>query len=309
MKKNKLLLTISILALLIAILFLPPSIMERNNTITVACPTTAVTRYITSLERWNDWMPGNQVGDSIWKIGDKDFRISTVLLNGFQALSTDQKVLIDLQFVPAANKQTTFTLRTQYALTFNPIKRILAWITGGDIRNLNDHILNSLCRDFFSDPKRVYGMEIQKGKVTNFSWISTKASFTHYPSTEEVYAQIDALEAYIKAQKAEAKGETILHVQQLSPSVYDLMVAIPTDRDLPSTSRFQLKNMILGSLLSATITGGPEKVRIAEQELENYVKDQQLVSPAIPFQSLVTDRRQLADSTQWISKVNYPIFN
>jgi hypothetical protein len=67
--------------------------------------------------------------------------------------------------------------------------------------------------------------------------------------------------------------------------------------------------MILGSLLSATITGGPEKVRIAEQELENYVKDQQLVSPAIPFQSLVTDRRQLADSTQWISKVNYPIFN
>lgn len=309
MKKNKLLLIVSLLALLGALLFLPPSIMERNNTLTVACPATAVSRYITSLDRWNDWMPGNKVGDSVWKIGDKDFRITTLLLNGFQALSTDQRVSIDLQFVPAANKQTTFSLHTQYALAFNPIKRMMAWITGGDIRKLNEHILNDLCRDFFSEPQSVYSMDIRKGKVAFFSWISTKASFDHYPSTAEVYAQIDALEGYIKEQKGEAKGETILHVQQISPSVYDLMVAIPTDRDLPSTSRFQLKNMILGSLLSATVKGGPEKVMKAEQELENYVKDQQLVSPAIPFQSLVTDRRKVADSTQWITKVNYPIFN
>ena len=309
MKKNKLLLIVSLLALLAVILFLPPAIVERSNSLTVACPTSAVSRYVTSLNRWNDWMPGKKVSDSVWKIGDKDFRITTVLQNGFQALSTDQKVLIDLQFVPAANKQTTFSLRTRYALAFNPIKRIAASITGGDIRKLNDLVLNDLCRDFFSDPLRVYGMDIQRGKVANFSWISTKAGFNHYPSTEEVYAQIDALVSYIKEKKGEAQGETILHVQQISPTVYDLMVAIPTDRDLPSTPRFQLKNMILGSLLSATITGGPEKVRKAEQELENYVKDQQLVSPAIPFQSLVTDRRKITDTAQWVSRVNYPIFN
>jgi hypothetical protein len=67
--------------------------------------------------------------------------------------------------------------------------------------------------------------------------------------------------------------------------------------------------MILGSLLTAEVKGGAHTVSEAEKQLENYVRDYQIVSPAIPFQTLVTDRRKEMDTARWVSIVNYPVFN
>jgi hypothetical protein len=43
--------------------------------------------------------------------------------------------------------------------------------------------------------------------------------------------------------------------------------------------------------------------------MENYARDHKKQSPAIPYQLLVTNRLTEADTTKWITQINYPVFN
>jgi hypothetical protein len=69
-----------------------------------------------------------------------------------------------------------------------------------------------------------------------------------------------------------------------------------------------LKQMFRGNILVAEVKGGSGKVTRCEQAMEHYVLDYQKGAPAIPFLRLVTDRRQFPDSSQWITQVNYPVY-
>lgn len=288
--------------------FLLPTEQAKQTTLSINCPAPALARYLTTAQKWKSWWPGVAMGDSSWQLEGKTFHITEILLNGFRALSEDHTVAIDLQFSPVNSNESVITLQTRYALPFHPVYRLWAWLSGGPAEKISNR-LHAQCNDFFGNPKNVYGLDIKKGKVQYFSWMAAKNTFDHLPTTEETYQLIEALQLYIIEQKGVALSDPILHVHQEAPSTFELMVALPTDRNLPSTNRFQLKNMILGSLLTAEVKGGSQRVGEAERELENYVKDHQMVSPAIPFQTLITNRRLVQDSSQWITRVNYPIFN
>jgi hypothetical protein len=65
--------------------------------------------------------------------------------------------------------------------------------------------------------------------------------------------------------------------------------------------------MVPGKILVAEVKGGEQRVREAAANLQNYVDDYKLKSPAIPFESLVTDRTKETDTSKWITKLYYPI--
>ncbi len=88
---------------------------------------------------------------------------------------------------------------------------------------------------------------------------------------------------------------------------YETMVAIPVDRVLDDSQDFALKKMVPGNILVAEVKGGISTVKEGEAQLENFVQDYQFVSPAIPFQSLVTNRMLEKDTSKWITKLYYPI--
>lgn len=85
------------------------------------------------------------------------------------------------------------------------------------------------------------------------------------------------------------------------------MVGLPASRDLPNTATMEQKRMVMGNILVAEVRGGDAGVREGMRQLEDYVSDHGMVSPAIPFVSLVTDRRQEPDSSRWVSRLYYPI--
>jgi hypothetical protein len=86
------------------------------------------------------------------------------------------------------------------------------------------------------------------------------------------------------------------------------MVAIPTKTDLPSEGNFSLKKMVLGNILMAEVKGGMYTILKGEEEMTNYVNDYKKTAPAIPFQSLVTNRLVETDTSKWITRLYYPIF-
>jgi hypothetical protein len=58
----------------------------------------------------------------------------------------------------------------------------------------------------------------------------------------------------------------------------------------------------------AEVKGGLFSVINGEEELTYYLSDYKKNSPAIPFQSLVTNRLLEIDTSKWVTKLYYPIF-
>jgi hypothetical protein len=62
-----------------------------------------------------------------------------------------------------------------------------------------------------------------------------------------------------------------------------------------------------GNILITEIKGGSASIDKAFKEMENYVSDYRRTPPAIPFQSLVTDRMKEPDTSKWITRIFYPV--
>jgi hypothetical protein len=65
--------------------------------------------------------------------------------------------------------------------------------------------------------------------------------------------------------------------------------------------------MILGYILVGEVKGGMVTVAAAEKRMADYAFDHQKTAPAIPFQSLITDRMQEKDTGKWITRIYYPV--
>ncbi|MFN9666034.1 MAG: hypothetical protein ACK57C_05515 [Bacteroidota bacterium] len=129
------------------------------------------------------------------------------------------------------------------------------------------------------------------------------------PNTEETYKIIDTLEKFLAAEQLAPLGQPILHIRPLDEKSFQLMTALPVERPIQPTDLFRNKSMAPGFLLKADVKGGLSSIEASEREMENYARDNHKQSPAIPYQLLVTDRRKEADTTKWITQINYPVFN
>ena len=90
---------------------------------------------------------------------------------------------------------------------------------------------------------------------------------------------------------------------------YQIMVAIPINKSLKSEGDIFIRRMLYnGNLLMTEVRGGRNTINNALVQLTNYVRDHQYTSPAIPYESPVTDRIAEPDTTRWVTRIYYPIF-
>ena len=156
--------------------------------------------------------------------------------------------------------------------------------------------------------ENIYGMKIREENVVDPYLVSIKTYLPAYPSTDTVYGMIEQLRNYIKQQGALENNPPMLHVEKTGDSTYLVMVALATNKPLTGTRIISFKRMVLCKILVAEIQGGPNKVENQLKEMENYVQDNNRNSPAIPFASLVTDRRKETDTSRWITNIYYPVY-
>ena len=62
-----------------------------------------------------------------------------------------------------------------------------------------------------------------------------------------------------------------------------------------------------GNILVTEVKGGKAEINKAYKQIMNYMADHSRTPPAIPFESLVTDRRNEPDSNKWITRIYYPV--
>ena len=188
-----------------------------------------------------------------------------------------------------------------------PLKRVERYLkTRQIITDLK--VLLEKAKNFYSRAENVYDLQVEHSLVVDSTLLFTSASTKSFPGTEFIYNLIDKLTAYATSHSAKITGYPMLNISTADSTEFLTKVALPVDKKLNSSGNISYRWMLGGgNILVTEVKGGPSAISKATKKLEEYIADHRYVSPAIPFQSLVTDRLKVKDTSRWVTKIYYPI--
>lgn len=309
MKKWILLFCLFLLLLTALLYFFIPAKQNFSYATVITNTAEGASRILLDENKWQSWWPGKKENDTVYSYKNYNYRIRKIMLNSLNItiFNTTDSSKGSLLITETGTDSAELIWTSAFTFSANPLKRFIQYKRSYGIKSNLRSFLTELA-NYFDEQEHIYGMKVVKEKVTDSSLISVKQTFQHYPTTGEIYSMIQSLKDYIHKKGGAQSNYPMLNVHFNGPGMYETMVAIPTKKDLPSEGKFLLKKMILGYILKAEVKGGIHTVLQGEKELENYVNDYKKLSPAIPFESLVTDRLQEKDTTKWVTRLYYPIF-
>jgi hypothetical protein len=314
MKKIYLYLLIIVFAVIASIYIFIPTEIQVTKIAAVNASFPAGTRFFMNSGNWNKWWPASDSG--VTGISKEvgffhkyaHHTITKDLFNGHSINTTFKGTNLKGEFIYAqlGIDSVAFFWKYTYNCSYNPFKRIQEYYMLKELKDNTAEILTSL-KNFLEKEENVYGMKIQHSLVVDTILISIKVILPNSPNIDQVYKMIDQLKAYTKEQNAKETGFPMVNITVLDKAHFQTMVALPVDRKLNETAVFSWKKMVAGKILIGEIMGGNVRTKTAFDEMHNYVIDHQITSPAIPFISLVTDRKREPDSSKWISRIYYPV--
>lgn len=265
-----------------------------------------VRRSLQEQDKWQKWWPLNE---ERFLYHNQNFNQYGALINKVNIGIHYGDTLINSSIIIYSKKADTSVVEwlVAFPTPSGIAQKIKLYFTK---RDLHDKMLrhSALLKQFAEKEENIYGMKIREENVVDPHLVSIKVKMTSYPSTDTIYRMIDQLRNYIKQQGAVENNSPMLHVEKTGDSFYVVMVALATNKPLTGTNIILPKKMVLGRILVAEIKGGQFTVDKQLKELENYVQDNNRNSPAIPYASLVTDRRKESDTTKWVTNIYYPVY-
>lgn len=193
---------------------------------------------------------------------------------------------------------------------FSYIKKVKNFYLNYKFKNDLNAVLKNISQNC-EDKNKIYGGKIEEVRLQDSTLIFTKNVSDSFPDIKEIYNQIGKLLSYAKTKGATTTNFPMLNIRKSKiNSKFEYSIALPVNKDLPAFESITPKRMLSGGkfLMMEVKGGGFDHISKMEINLENYLLDHSYNSPAIPFQSLVTNRLLENDSTKWVTKLFYPIF-
>jgi hypothetical protein len=305
------------LAILIAALYIfIPNKLEISKTAYLSIAPDVANRNVSEESRWINWWP-NKSSNENTRPGNKpgylvcneiSYKIIPTSINAIEVLilPKDDTLNSTILIIPLKQDSTALHWKGVIETGYNPFKKIQYYQQAKLIQKCMDDIFKNL-QSFFEKKENLYSIPIERRIVTDTILVTLKANTIHYPTTKEVYDLISRLKQYISMEGAEETNHPMLHVLKPDSNRFVTMVAIPINKVIKNSGGFAFKRMVPGNILVTEIRGGNHSVKKAFTELETYIKDYDLSSPAIPFESLVTNRMNEPDTAKWITRIYYPI--
>jgi len=268
-----------------------------------------IERILLDKKKIQQWWPGTQNDIQLFSYKNYHYKINIITPGGIKTTITNGKDSVTgiIQALPAEGYAILLRWTSPVTFSFNPVKRILQYLSFVAYKK-NIAAMLTAAKGYFEKEENIYGFKVRKQVITDTTMVALKKAFNHYPSTTEIYKMVGSLKQFIIMQGGEEKDFPLLNIHTENSFIYDVMVALPTKKAVDVISPYILKRMIPGNILTAEIKGGSFTAERGEQQLSNYANDNLLLSPAIPFQSLVTNREIEKDTTKWITRLSYPVF-
>jgi hypothetical protein len=311
--KKGLIIVLVILGLLVtsAYVFFPASVTVTNDE-KLYVNINSINRYLQAEDKWEKWWPGNILHDSLANKDAFEYKGYTYEITGYKynavVIQTEAKnfTIDGTIFLLPVNTDTVLA-QWKYGLetNSNPINRIRLYLAQKKLNNNMKDILKKM-KTFLEKTENVYGMHIEQIKVTDTILVTTKMSSQQYPSTAAIYGLIGGIKNYIAINHGKETNFPMLHVWEDS-GFFHTTVAIPVDKKIPENNTYFIKRMVPGKILVSQVTGGISRTKEAIRQLGLFISDYNLASPAISFESLVTNRMEEPDTSKWVTKVYFPV--
>lgn len=292
----------------IALYIFIPNRVTLKSSIGIKATRGGINRMLLDNNNMAKWWPGTINNDSFYlndlsyKIDNGNITVMPVTINNKSFNITTSLFLIAI-ITDSTQMEWVGTAITSY----NPLDRLMAYVNAKKLNSDMSLILKKM-EAFYSKPENIYSFTIQKTTVADSLLISTSGKHKGYPDVAYIYSLIAKLRYYATANAAKENGYPMLNVSTSDSINFEVKVAIPTDKLLPTSGDISQKRMMgRGNILVAEVKGGVEITNQAIEQMEKYVDDYQRKAPAIPFCSLVTDRTKEPDSSKWITKIYFPV--
>ncbi|HLO37204.1 MAG TPA: hypothetical protein VK173_01805 [Lacibacter sp.] len=298
-----------LIILLVCIYVFIPSTLTTSKTVSVKCVDKNVLLLIGNKQGWSKWLPKESFTSDLIQYKDYQLKLggATYTSVTFDALKEDDTIFNEIGFVKDSVTKTKISVISSVATGMNPFTRFRKWQMMKSYETVIDDLLQPLI-SFAEDKKNIYGVEITDGRIPDSLFISTRKTFDHQPTEAEIYNLIDQLRVYAKAKNAKQVNQPMMHLEHFDSSHFEIMVALPIDKVIENEGNFLFKQMIKGNTLIADVHGGRATINNGLRALEQFKSDYQFTSPAISFESMITDRRAEQDTAKWVTRLYYPIF-
>jgi hypothetical protein len=280
----------------------------------VAVNAKAFSRAILEEEKWKQWWPGEILHTQYNRFGKYRFngviysilgkKLSSVVIlveHGKDTLTTE------LVFLPVKSDSIALSWEGTLQSSLSPVRRMQQFFITKRMERDISTLLERI-REFYSDESNIYGLKIIKDHVADSTLISTAGTTKGYPSVERIYKMVDQLKDFAHNKGAKQTGLPMLNIMTTDSVSYLTKVALPVDKKLKDEGKIVYRWMLGGgNILVTEVKGGPYTIQKSFETMEKYTEDHQRLAPAIPFQSLVTDRSQEPDTSKWITKIYWPV--
>lgn len=268
-----------------------------------------VYRVLTNGQKWQVWWPGTRANGNAFVFNNTSFTVTKKLLNTLE-IDIDQNgqpLNSTLHIFPVAGDTITLNWSCSFATGTNPVKRIQRYRQAVDLKNNMDSVLRHF-KTFAEKKENIYDITFHETIFRDSFLLSTKTYQPQYPGVATIYSQLNTLKQYSTAHRARQNGTPFINITPLSPSGYQLMTAIPLDRQIPENAQFFSQRIPMNRFLVTRVQGGSTAIDHAMHQFQLYIQDYQRTVMALPFQQLITDRSKEPDTTRWITDIYYPLF-
>jgi hypothetical protein len=280
----------------ILIYLLIPSPLTASGRVSFNVNSNTTYHALAEQKNWDKWSP-------------ETFRITNHLVNTIELDVTNKSATIpvSLLLIPVAKDSTIVVWKATFSESPNPLTRVNQYSQSLDLKELMDKALMNF-RSFVQQSENIYGIHIRETSTKDTFLIATRFVSDTFPSNQIVYNNINKLRSYAAQNDATEAGFPMLNVSKTDSSTFNCMVALPINKIVDGKGSVFFVRMVPGRFLTAEVTGGPNTINNAHRMMEQYFKDFNRVSMAIPFEYLVTDRLKETDTTKWITRIYGPVY-
>lgn len=271
----------------------------------------AVAKFLTSKEKMDQCFAHiRKEQDSVFSFEGFNFSISKIIYNGNIIRITSGDFDVTGNLIPLEVTRDSTSLHWVVALPAagnNPFTRIKQYFIAKKLKESMSGVLN-IMKTYLENPVNIYGIAVKEIQLKDSLLISTRISINKEPDVNDVYQQIKKLQDYALSNNATSTDAPMLHVQQNDSTHFEFMVGLPINKPIPETNDIKIKQMPYGgAMFTAEIKGGPATIKNGLKQLAIYKDDTKRTSPAIPFELLVTDRKEESDTSKWITVLYFPV--
>lgn len=312
MKKILLLILLLIVLCLVAVYaFIPADIRISNEVRTRTIPKNIV-QCLQDAGAWKKWWPGAETtafGSNEFTSGSYNYKLIEPFSDGaeIELSKAGTNFSSRIFIMPFGKDSSLVEWQTILSAGPNPFHRVTRLLQSKDIIKNIQLILNTLV-SYAASTKNIYGFPIVRTTFSDTILAATKFSSNGYPTTEIIYDAIDRLKKKIKDDGANEKDFPMLNVRQTDSNHFETMIAICVNKQIKNEGNIFVSRMVpmQDRFLRTDVTGGPASIKRAHEAIKEYMEDRFLSAPAIPFEILVTDRREQADTAKWKTTIFHP---